>query len=42
MADWPTDHSWFIGAIDITNIWLIDIYGGAKTLDIDAYYGVEL
>jgi len=42
MADWPTDHSWFIGAIDIENIWLIDIYGGAKTLDLDMYYAVTL
>ena len=42
MQDWPTDHSWFIGAIDLTDIWLIDIYGGAKTLDIDSYYAAGL
>ena len=40
--DWPTDHSWFIGAIDLSDIWLIDIYGGAKTLDIDSYYAADL
>ncbi|GMI48694.1 hypothetical protein TrCOL_g11509 [Triparma columacea] len=42
MADWPTDHSWFIGKLEIENIWLIDIYGGAKTLDLDKYFGVAL
>ncbi|GMH67064.1 hypothetical protein TL16_g04584 [Triparma laevis f. inornata] len=42
MADWPTDHSWFIGKVKLENIWLIDIYGGAKTLDLDTYFGVSL
>lgn len=41
MADWPADHSWFVSKIDISDLWLIDIYGGAKDLDVDKYLAVE-
>lgn len=28
MTTWPTDHDWKVHRIDLTEIWLIDIYGG--------------
>jgi len=42
MADWPDDHSFFVGKIDIIDLWLIDIYGGATVIDVDEYFGLEL
>jgi hypothetical protein len=30
MESWPTDHNWKIHKIELTEIWLIDIYGGGK------------
>jgi len=38
MATWPSDHSWFIGKINILNLWLINIYGGADNISPDEYY----
>ena len=42
MVGWPDDHSWKIHKINISEIWFIDIYGGAKIVDIDDYYAVEV
>jgi hypothetical protein len=43
MATWPNDsHDFKVYKIDITSIWLIDIYGGAKDVPVDDYYAVEL
>ena len=39
MATWPSDHSWFIGKLNILNLWLINIYGGADNITPDEYYG---
>jgi Pyridoxamine 5'-phosphate oxidase len=39
MRDWPVDHDWVIVKLVLQHIWLIDYYGGATTLDPDAYYG---
>ncbi len=40
MPTWP--HHFDFYAIRIKSIWLIDIYGGAKEVDLDDYYAVEL
>mmetsp|Transcript_8583 Transcript_8583/g.11192 ORF Transcript_8583/g.11192 Transcript_8583/m.11192 type:complete len:123 (-) Transcript_8583:271-639(-) len=42
MDTWPVDHSWFYAKLVITDIWLIDIYGGASILDVDQYYAVNM
>lgn len=42
MAAWPSDHEWIIAKLKIDDIWLIDYFGGASILDIDAYYSVDL
>mmetsp|Transcript_30951 Transcript_30951/g.62828 ORF Transcript_30951/g.62828 Transcript_30951/m.62828 type:complete len:194 (+) Transcript_30951:25-606(+) len=38
MAAWPADHSWFIGKLEISNLWLINIFGGASIITPDQYY----
>lgn len=38
MATWPSDHSWFIGKIQISHLWLINFYGGATNITPDEYY----
>eukprot|EP00595_Chromulina_sp_UTEXLB2642_P001239 CAMPEP_0196765532 /NCGR_PEP_ID=MMETSP1095-20130614/9519_1 /TAXON_ID=96789 ORGANISM="Chromulina nebulosa, Strain UTEXLB2642" /NCGR_SAMPLE_ID=MMETSP1095 /ASSEMBLY_ACC=CAM_ASM_000446 /LENGTH=97 /DNA_ID=CAMNT_0042123765 /DNA_START=318 /DNA_END=611 /DNA_ORIENTATION=+ len=42
MVSWPVDHNWKVHKIDINEIWLIDIYGGASFVDIDEYYAVDV
>lgn len=39
MQSWPDDHSWKIHTIVLSEIWLIDIYGGAAVVPVDDYYG---
>jgi len=41
MEEWPVDHNWKIHKIDLSEIWLIDIYGGAAIVDVDDYYAVK-
>ena len=33
---------WFIGAIDIEDVWFIGIYGGAAIIKPEDYYAVTL
>lgn len=40
MANWP--HDFLVYKIAISNIWLIDIYGGASTIEIDDYYSAKV
>ena len=40
MPTWPHHFDFYV--IRIKNIWLIDIYGGAKEVDPADYYNVEL
>ena len=42
MKDWPVDHGFFVGKVEIEWIWLIDMYGGAKNLDVDKYFGIDM
>ena len=39
MPTWPHDFDFYV--IRIKSIWLIDIYGGAKDVDIEEYYAVD-
>ena len=42
MASWPPEHNFNVWKItDINEIWLIDIYGGAKSVDPKEYYAYE-
>ncbi|KAM8975218.1 protein CREG1 [Pelodytes ibericus] len=38
MADWPRDHNWFFAKLNITNIWLLDYFGGIKIVTPEDYY----
>jgi len=42
MSTWPEDHGWFFAKLDITNILLLDWFGGATTVSIDEYFQVIL
>eukprot|EP00566_Odontella_aurita_P019236 CAMPEP_0113558948 /NCGR_PEP_ID=MMETSP0015_2-20120614/18629_1 /TAXON_ID=2838 /ORGANISM="Odontella" /LENGTH=310 /DNA_ID=CAMNT_0000460539 /DNA_START=253 /DNA_END=1185 /DNA_ORIENTATION=+ /assembly_acc=CAM_ASM_000160 len=42
MAKMPKDHLPFIGKINLKDIWLIDMYGGAAIIDLDEYYAASL
>ncbi|GAB5358445.1 hypothetical protein AAMO2058_000458100 [Amorphochlora amoebiformis] len=41
MKYWPTSHSWEIKKLNITDIWMLDFFGGASILDLDAYYKAD-
>ena len=38
MKEWPGDHSFQVTTMDISNIWLIDMFGGASSVDPKDYY----
>uniref|UniRef100_G3SM52 Cellular repressor of E1A stimulateds 1 n=1 Tax=Loxodonta africana TaxID=9785 RepID=G3SM52_LOXAF len=40
MKTWPSDHNWFVAKLNITNIWVLDYYGGAKIVTPAEYYNV--
>ena len=40
MESWPKNHNWIIAKIDITDIWLIDFFGGATILSPEEYFSV--
>eukprot|EP01034_Spumella_vulgaris_P030991 gene30991-38300_t len=42
MKNWPEDHSWGVYKIVLTDIWLIDVFGGATDVSVDEYYAVNL
>ncbi|XP_074078012.1 protein CREG1 isoform X2 [Macrotis lagotis] len=38
MESWPSDHNWFFAKLAISNIWVIDYFGGAKVVTPEEYY----
>ncbi|XP_067261311.1 protein CREG1 [Chanodichthys erythropterus] len=38
MIDWPTDHNWFFAKFNITQVWVLDYFGGVKTVTPEEYY----
>jgi len=38
MASWPADHHFYFATVDIEYIWVIDMFGGAKSVDPVDYY----
>uniref|UniRef100_K7FR83 Cellular repressor of E1A stimulateds 1 n=2 Tax=Pelodiscus sinensis TaxID=13735 RepID=K7FR83_PELSI len=42
MESWPRDHNWFFAKFNITNIWVLDYFGGLKTVTPQEYYNVTL
>ncbi|XP_078089088.1 protein CREG1 [Mustelus asterias] len=41
MPDWPHDHGWYFAKLNITNIWVLDYFGGIKTVTPEEYYSVK-
>jgi hypothetical protein len=42
MRLWPEDHDWVIAKLVITDVWLIDYFGGGTVLTPDEYYAAKL
>eukprot|EP00545_Synedropsis_sp_CCMP1620_P005784 CAMPEP_0119004608 /NCGR_PEP_ID=MMETSP1176-20130426/1247_1 /TAXON_ID=265551 /ORGANISM="Synedropsis recta cf, Strain CCMP1620" /LENGTH=235 /DNA_ID=CAMNT_0006956337 /DNA_START=22 /DNA_END=729 /DNA_ORIENTATION=- len=42
MEQWPTDHEWVVAKLEISDIWLIDFFGGASILNVDDYLAIDL
>jgi len=38
MPDWPEGHHWFFAKLNITNILLLDFFGGAITVPVKEYF----
>uniref|UniRef100_A0A8C6SPZ8 Cellular repressor of E1A-stimulated genes 1 n=1 Tax=Neogobius melanostomus TaxID=47308 RepID=A0A8C6SPZ8_9GOBI len=38
MMDWPLDHGWFFAKFNITLVWVLDYFGGVKTVSPDEYF----
>ncbi|XP_007541465.1 protein CREG1 [Poecilia latipinna] len=38
MIDWPTDHNWFFAKFNITQVWVLDYFGGVKVVSPDEYF----
>ncbi|XP_043929037.1 protein CREG1 [Protopterus annectens] len=41
MESWPKDHNWFFAKLNITNIWVLDYFGGIKTVSPEEYFNVK-
>lgn len=42
MATWPEEHEFRVHKIELSDIWLIDVYGGASVISIEDYYSVTV
>ena len=42
MNDWPEGHHWFFAKINITNILILDFFGGAVTVPVQDYFNAQL
>ncbi|XP_057350918.1 protein CREG1 isoform X3 [Manis pentadactyla] len=40
MKTWPPSHKWFFAKLNITNIWVLDYFGGPKIVTPEEYYNV--
>uniref|UniRef100_A0A8D1T3M1 Cellular repressor of E1A stimulateds 1 n=1 Tax=Sus scrofa TaxID=9823 RepID=A0A8D1T3M1_PIG len=38
MKTWPSSHNWFFAKLNITNIWVLDYFGGPKIVTPEEYY----
>ncbi|KAM9320857.1 protein CREG1 isoform 1-T1 [Gastrophryne carolinensis] len=41
MATWPPDHNWFFAKFNITKVWVLDYFGGIKTVTPEEYYNAK-
>ncbi|XP_058475683.1 protein CREG1 [Solea solea] len=38
MINWPTDHNWFFSKFNITQVWVLDYFGGVKIVTPGEYF----
>ncbi|XP_062982871.1 protein CREG1 [Elgaria multicarinata webbii] len=38
MESWPRGHNWFFAKLNITSIWVLDYFGGIKTVTPQEYF----
>ncbi|XP_026157150.1 protein CREG1 [Mastacembelus armatus] len=38
MIDWPSDHNWFFAKFNLTQVWVLDYFGGVKTVTPEEYF----
>ncbi|MBN3303488.1 CREG1 protein, partial [Amia calva] len=41
MVDWPSDHGWFFAKFNITKVWVLDYFGGIKTVTPEEYFSAK-
>ncbi|XP_074520842.1 protein CREG1 [Halichoeres trimaculatus] len=41
MVDWPSDHNWFFAKFNITQVWVLDYFGGVKTVTPEEYFQAD-
>ncbi|XP_076032150.1 protein CREG1-like isoform X4 [Oratosquilla oratoria] len=41
MPDWPVGHQFYFAKLNITHIYVLDFFGGAKVVDVDEYYKAD-
>ena len=41
MSGWPGDHQWLVAKLEVADIWMLDMFGGATVLDLDDYFAVR-
>lgn len=42
MQYWPANHEFFVGKIEIEDLWLLDWFGGASILNVQDYFSTNL
>jgi len=42
MKYWPLDHEFFVGTLEIEDLWMLDWFGGASILNVDDYFNIDL
>uniref|UniRef100_A0A8D0B5D5 Cellular repressor of E1A stimulateds 1 n=1 Tax=Salvator merianae TaxID=96440 RepID=A0A8D0B5D5_SALMN len=41
MASWPHDHGWFFAKLNISSVWVLDYFGGMKTVTPEEYFRAQ-
>jgi hypothetical protein len=39
---WPTDHGWVVKRLDLTHVFILDFYGGAKPVSVEEYFAASV
>jgi len=42
MSEWPESHGWYFAKLNISNVILLDFFGGAIDVPVQEYFDVVL